>query len=172
MASVKWREEQFPSSGGAVPYIPLAPEAQAANGDRSIGALVKDASEQMSALVRAEVELAKSEVVGEVKKGITGSVFFIAAGVILLYSSFFFFFFLADLLTEWLPRWAASLIVFGLMLFLVAAFGFLGYRKVKKIRAPQKTISSVKETAAVLKPKPAEQEALGTAPGERELTAR
>lgn len=172
MAGVSRREEH---TGGTVPYIPLSPDEVHTNGDRSIGALVKDASEQMSALVRAEVELAKSEVVGEVKKGVTGSIFFIVAGVVALYSSFFFFFFLADLLTEWLPRWAASLIVFTLMLVLVAICGFLGYRKVKKIKAPKKTISSVKETAAALKPKGYDDtggEHPGIAAADRELTAR
>lgn len=176
--TVSRRDEQFPSRSGAVPYLPLTPDdghtGNGAGDDRSIGTLVKDASTHMSALVRAEVELAKSEVVGSVKKGVVGSVFFILAGVVLLYSSFFFFFFLADLLTEWLPRWAASGIVFLLMLLLVALFAFLGYLKVKKIKGPRKTIESMKETAAALKPKPAD--AAGELPGpaappaDRELT--
>ena len=33
------------------------------------------------------------------------------------------------------------------------AFVFLGYRKVKKLKAPERTISSLKETAAALKPR-------------------
>ncbi|WP_306364401.1 phage holin family protein [Nocardia sp. CC227C] len=116
----------------------------------SIGGLVRDATEQMSTLVRAEVELAKAEVTSEVKKGLLGSVYFIVALVVLLYSSFFFFFFLAELLDEWLERWAAFLIVFGLMIAAVLAFGFLGWRKVKKLRAPEKTIESLKEAKTVL----------------------
>lgn len=178
---VSRRDEQFNAggAGAAVPYLPLTPDAgHTGNGhgdDRSIGALVRDASAQVSSLVRAEVELAKSEVVREVKRGVIGSVFFILAAVIGLYSSFFFFFFLGELLSEWLPRWAAFGIVFTLMLMLVALLGLLGYLKVRKIRAPQKTISSVKETAAALRPKPAAAEAPGhdVSPlGERDLTAR
>ncbi|MBP2179301.1 phage holin family protein [Saccharothrix sp. AJ9571] len=137
---------------GAVPYLPLSDDRER-NGDQSIGALVKDATQHLSTLVRAEVELAKSEVVGEVKKGVKGSVFFVIALVVALYSSFFFFFFLGELLSEWLVRWAAFGIVFALMLVVAALFGFLGYRKVKKIRAPERTIDSVKETAAALKPR-------------------
>ena len=94
--------------------IPLAdPHARPA--DPSIGDLIKDATTQMSTLVRAEVELARAEITRDVKKGLTGSVFFILALVVLFYSTFFFFFFLAELLDTWLWRWVAFLIVFGVM---------------------------------------------------------
>ena len=56
----------------------------------------------MSTLVRAEVELARAEITRDVKKGLTGSVFFILALVVLFYSTFFFFFFVAELLDTWL----------------------------------------------------------------------
>lgn len=116
----------------------------------SIGGLVRDATEQMSTLVRAEVELAKAEVTGEIKKGLQGSIFFIAALTVLLFSSFFFFFFLAELLDVWVYRWLAFLIVFLLMVVAVAALGGLGYLKVRKLRAPEKTIESLKEAKTVL----------------------
>jgi uncharacterized membrane protein YqjE len=118
----------------------------------SIGDLVKDASAQVSTLVRAEVELAKAEITRDVKKGLTGSIFFIIALVVLLYSTFFMFFFLAELLDTWLWRWAAFLIVFVLMLVVTAVFALLGYLKVRRIRGPQQTIKSVKETTAALTP--------------------
>lgn len=135
-----------------VPSIPLADDRTLAAHDQSIGNLVKDATTHLSTLVRAEVELAKSEVTREVKKGVKGSVFAIVALVILLYSSFFLFFALAELLADiGLWRSAAFGIVFGLMLALAGFFGFLGYKKFRAIRAPQKTIDSVKETAAALR---------------------
>ncbi|UGT40158.1 phage holin family protein [Nocardia yamanashiensis] len=116
----------------------------------SFGDLVRDASEQMSTLVRAEVELAKAEVTGEIKKGLQGSVYFIAALTVLLFSSFFFFFFLAELLDVWVYRWLAFLIVFLLMIVAVALFGLLGYLKVRKLRAPEKTIESLKEAKTLV----------------------
>ncbi|HVV10835.1 phage holin family protein [Amycolatopsis sp.] len=146
-------ERNGPDGLGAVPYIPLSADDGATNGSQSIGSLVGQATQHLSTLVRAEVELAKSEVVGEVKKGVKGSVFFVIAGVVGLYSSFFFFFFLGELLSEWLKRWAAFAIVFGLMLVVTVLFAFLGWRKLKKIRAPERTITSFKDTAAALKPK-------------------
>ncbi|MGH3520022.1 MAG: phage holin family protein [Haloechinothrix sp.] len=149
-------------SVGALPYIPLS-EDHPGNGsaavDQSIGTLVREATQHMSTLVRAEMELAKAEVVGEVRKGITGSVFFIIAGVVALYSTFFLFFALAELLADLgIYRSAAYGIVFALMILLAAVFGFLGYRKVRKIRAPERTIGSVKQTAAALKHRHAEQD--------------
>ena len=66
-----------------VPSIPLSDDADAA-ADQSIGGLVKDATAHFSTLVRGELELAKTEVAGEVKKALTGSVSFILALVLLL----------------------------------------------------------------------------------------
>jgi len=166
--TVTRHEEQFNDASGAVPYIPLTDDDTAltsnGTGEPSIGTLVRDASMHMSTLVRAEVELAKSEVVGEVKKGVKGSVYFIIALVVALYSSFFLFFFLGELLSLWLHRWAAFLIVFGLMLVVAAVAGLLGWRKVRGIHAPEQTIASVKETSAALRHRKSDAEA-GTEPG-------
>ena len=129
--------------------IPLA-DPHALPADPSIGELVKDATTQMSTLVRAEVELARAEITRDVKRGLTGSVFFIAALVVLFYSTFFFFFFVAELLDTWLYKWAAYLIVFAAMMAATALLAVLGYLKVRRIRGPQETIESVKETRDVL----------------------
>lgn len=136
------------NDGRTVTSIPLTDANPP--GSASIGSLVRDATEQMSTLVRAEVALAKAEVTAEVRKGLTGSVFFILALTVLLFSSFFFFFFLAELLDVWLYRWAAFLIVFVLMVAATALLALLGWLKVRKLRAPEKTINSLKQTAEVL----------------------
>ena len=142
------RKTGVPASATSIPLVDPA----AVPPDPSIGELVRDATAQMSTLVRAEVELAKSEITRDVKKGLTGSVFFILALVVLLYSTFFMFFFLAELLDTWLWRWAAFLIVFVLMLVVTGVFALLGYRKVRRIKGPQDTIASVRETTAALTP--------------------
>ncbi len=130
--------------------IPLSEPSVTSSGEPTIGALLRDASAQVSSLVRSEVALAKAETISEVKKAATGSVFFVLAGVVLLYSSFFFFFFLAELLNEWLPRWAGFLIVFVLMVVVALVSALLGFLKVRRIRGPRKTIASVKEVPSVL----------------------
>ncbi|APT85988.1 phage holin family protein [Corynebacterium flavescens] len=125
--------------------IPLSDSDTSKTGEASIGQLVSNATEQMSQLVRSEVELAKTELAVSAKKGGIGAGLFGVAGTVALYSSFFFFFFLAELLSVWLDRWAAFLIVFLLMIVLAAIVAFVGFKKVKQIRMPEKTIESTKE---------------------------
>lgn len=124
--------------------IPLS-DVDASTGQQSIGTLVSNATAQMSSLFRSELELAKTELAQEAKKGAIGGGLFGVAGTIALYSSFFFFFFLAALIAVWLPWWAAFLIVFLVMLALAAVLALVGWRKVKKIGAPKHTIDSVGE---------------------------
>ncbi|WP_343599598.1 phage holin family protein [Mycobacterium sp.] len=146
-------DRKNPDSGvpTTVTAIPLTdPHAMPAT--PSIGDLVKDATAQMSTLVRAEVELARAEITRDVKRGLTGSVFFIAALVVLFYSTFFFFFFLAELLDTWLWRWVAFLIVFGVMTVVTALLALVGFLRVRRIRGPRRTIASVRETRTAFAP--------------------
>lgn len=125
--------------------IPLSDVDSTRAGEGSIGDLVSNATAQMSTLFRSELELAKTELAGEAKKGAMGGGLFGVAGVIGLYSSFFFFFFLAELLSVWLERWASFLIVFLIMVVLAAVLALFGWKKIKKMGAPKKTIDSVNE---------------------------
>jgi MFS family permease len=131
--------------------IPLT-DPHALSGGPSIGELVKDATAQLSTLVRAEVELARVEITRDVKKGLTGSVFFLSALVVGFYSTFFFFFFLAELLDSWFWRWVAFLMVFGIMVLVTAVLALFGFFKVRRIRGPRQTIESVKETRTAFTP--------------------
>lgn len=136
------------SNQSAVTSIPLSEEGTGSGGEQSIGELVKDATTHVSSLVRGELELAKTEIVGEVRKGLKGSVFFILALAVLGFSSFFLFFTLAeglDALGIW--RWASFGIVFLFMLLVAGLLGLLGYLRVRKIRAPRRTIDTLKDTA-------------------------
>jgi hypothetical protein len=101
-------------------------------------------------LFRAEVELAKTEVTAEVRKGVRGSLFFILALTIVLFSLFFLFITIAELLAIWLPQWAGFGIVFALMVAAAAGFALLGWLRVRSIRKPERTISTVRDTGAAL----------------------
>ncbi|MFD1814717.1 phage holin family protein [Rhodococcus gannanensis] len=151
---------------GTISSIPLTDVDAHAPGTASIGNLVKDATAQVSTLVRAEVELAKAEVTSEVKKGLQGSLFFILALSVLVFSAFFFFFFLAELLDVWVPRWLAFLIVFLLMLVVTGVLALLGYLRVRKLRAPEKTIESLRQAATVLPTADSAHDASAYTPGE------
>lgn len=134
------------SFGPKVNSIPLSDVDTSKPGETSIGTLVSNATEQISTLVRSEVELAKTELAASAKKGGIGAGLFGVAGVIALYSSFFFFFFLAELLTHlWFDRWASYLIVFLLMLVVAGIFAAIGFSQIKKVKKPEKTIESVNE---------------------------
>ena len=137
-----------------VPSIPLTAETPSGvAGEASVGELVRDVTTHLSTLVSAQVELAKIEVTKEVKKGLTGSVFFLVALTTLLFSLFFFFIFLGFLFHDWFG-WSFALsfgVVFGLQVVTFCAFGLLGWLKVRKIRAPQRTIDSAKDTVAALR---------------------
>ncbi|MBZ8177553.1 phage holin family protein [Corynebacterium poyangense] len=125
--------------------IPLSDVDTTTPGEGSIGTLISNATSQMSTLFRSELELAKTELAQEAKKGAVGGGLFGVAGVIALYSTFFFFFFIAALLHLWLPLWASFLIVFAVMIALAACLALFGYRKVKKMGKPEKTVESVSE---------------------------
>jgi len=117
----------------------------------SLGNLVKEASTQVSTLVRAEIELAKLEVTKSVKEGAIGGAFFVAAATVALFSLFFFWLMIGEILSTFLARWLAFTIVFVLMVLIAAALAFLGVRKVKKVKKPEQTIASINETAQALK---------------------
>jgi uncharacterized membrane protein YqjE len=152
------RKNGVPATVTSIPLV----DPHAAPANASIGDLVKDATTQVSTLVRAEVELARAEITRDVKKGLTGSVYFILALVVLFYSTFFFFFFVAELLDTWLWRWVAFLIVFAVMVLTTSVLALLGYLKVRRIRGPQQTIESVKETRAALTSHDRDKTALDT----------
>jgi uncharacterized membrane protein YqjE len=141
---------QFTVPGSTGASIPLVAEPAVDRG-ASMGTLVKDVSTHMSTLIRSEIELAKLEITETVKTGATGGAFFAVAGVIGAFSLFFFWFMVAWILDIWLPTWAAFTIVFFVMVLIAALFAFIGWRKVKKIKKPEKTIASLEQTAAALK---------------------
>lgn len=131
--------------------IPLTEDDPSRSADQSIGALAKDAMTQVSNLLRAEVELARAEITAEVKKGLQGSLFFIIALTMLVLLAPFGLTTIALVIAIWLPMWAGFAIVTGFMLLLAVVAAFFGWRRVRRIRGPRKTISSVKDTAAALK---------------------
>jgi uncharacterized membrane protein YqjE len=118
----------------------------------SVGQLVSDVSTHMSTLIRSEIELAKLELRSTVKNGLTGAGMFVGAAILLVFSLIYFFQAIAETLDRYLvPRWVAFFIVFGLLVVVAALLVFLGIKKVKRVRAPEKTIRTTKETVDFLK---------------------
>jgi amino acid transporter len=118
----------------------------------TIGRLVADASRDMSTLIRSEIALAKSELKVSVKNGGTGAGLFAAAAfigvlaIIMLSVAFAYFLHMTGLHLAW-----CFLIVFGVYLLIAALLGFLGTKKVKKVRAPERAIHQAQEAKTIFK---------------------
>jgi hypothetical protein len=146
------------NSGGLPPVasIPLTEDRLAGDvGNQSIGSLVKDATAHLSTLLRAEIELARIEIASEVKKGLTGSVLGLVALVLVLLSLPFALTAAAlgidKAFGSWAQLWFGFLVIFVLMLAGAGLLGYLGFKRFRRIRAPQQTIDTVKGTAAALR---------------------
>ncbi|MEV8362381.1 phage holin family protein [Streptomyces niveus] len=128
----------------AVPAIRL-------NGDRSLGQLVSSATAEVSALVHDEIALAKAELRQDVKRGATGGAAIGIAAVFALFSLPVLSFAAAYGIHNWGLGLAWSfLIVGGAFLLIAGLLALIALRKFKKVKPPEKTIASAKETAAVL----------------------
>jgi hypothetical protein len=122
--------------------------------DPTIGRLVSDASRDISSLIGNEIKLAKSELQVSIKAGGLGLGLFAAAGFFALMSLIMLSVAIAYFINwngKGLALHWAFLIVFGFYLLVAALLGFIGFRKVKKVRAPQKAIAQAQETKQVLK---------------------
>ena len=117
----------------------------------TVGQLVADASAHFSLLMRSEIELAKLEMKSSVKNAGVGIGFFGAAVAVLVFSLVFGFIALAEGINALgLSRWLSYLIVFAAQLAFVALAVIFGIKKVKRVKAPQRTISTSKDTVAYL----------------------
>ncbi|WP_460710844.1 phage holin family protein [Nocardioides dilutus] len=120
--------------------------------DPTIGRLVADASRDISSLITKEIELAKTELKVSVTAGgmgialFAGAAFIALLGVIMLSVAIAYFIHWAGLGLHW-----SFLIVFGLYILLAGLLGFLGYRKVKQVKAPERAIEQGKEIPKALK---------------------
>jgi len=117
--------------------------------DPTIGRLVTDATRDISTLVSKEIQLAKSELKVSVKAGGTGIGLFAGAAFFAVLAIIMFSVALAYLI-HWngsgLSLHWAFLIVFALYLAVAGLLGFLGYRNVMRVRAPEKAIAQAQAT--------------------------
>src|SRR6478609_3314819 len=121
--------------------------------DRSVGKLISDATEDLSTLVRGEIELAKIELKQTAFTALAGSVMFIVAGTFGFLALIMLLIALAyGLVALGVWPWLAFLIVALLLIATGAILGYLGYRKVKKLGPPTHTIDAGKAAVTAIKP--------------------
>jgi uncharacterized membrane protein YqjE len=127
---------------------------QAQDSDPTIGRLVHDASRDISTLVQKEIQLAKSELKVSVRAGGTGiglfagAAFLIVLAIIMLSVAIAYF-------INWnghglALQWAFS-IVFLFYVLVAAVLAYIGIRKMKKVRAPERAIEQGREIPKALK---------------------
>lgn len=118
----------------------------------TIGKLVADASRDISSLVQQEIRLAKSELkVSFTAGGIGIGLFAVAAfllllAVIMLSCAFAWFLNMTGLHPAW-----CFLIVFGVYVLVAGILAFVGVKRVKRVRGPERAIAQAKDTVATLK---------------------
>lgn len=118
----------------------------------TIGRLVADASRDISSLIQNEIALAKSELKVSMKYGGTGAGLFAGAAflgllaVIMLSVAFAYLLSMTGLHLAW-----CFLIVFGVYLLLAGLMAFVGVKKVKKVRPPERAIHQAQETKTIFK---------------------
>ncbi len=120
--------------------------------ERTLGQLVSDASRDLSAIVRAEVALAKAEVKVEAKTAALGGAMFAVAGVVAFLAVILLLIAAAyGLVALGLSPWLAFLIVAVVLLVLAAVLALVGKSRLAKLKAPERTVRTAKETVATLK---------------------
>ncbi|MFF3325787.1 phage holin family protein [Streptomyces sp. NPDC002889] len=138
----------------------------AVGADRSLGQLVASATAEMSALVHDEIALAKAELRQDVKRGAVGGAAMTIAGVFALFSLPVLSFAAAYGIHNLGLGLAWSFLIVGAAFLLLAGLlALLAVSKFKKVKPPEKSIASAKQTAAVLQgvkphPRPASARAL------------
>lgn len=131
-----------------VPETTDRPEVPALPGkdEPTIGKLVADATRDVSSLVRSEIALAKTELKVSVKAGglglglFAGAAFLGVLAVIMLSVAIAYFLHMTGLHLAF-----CFLIVFVFYLLLAALLGFIGLKKVKQVRAPERAIHQAQE---------------------------
>ncbi len=124
---------------------------------KSLGELFASLSKGLSALIRQEVQLAKTELAekaGAFARNIGLGAALLGVAAFLGIAAFFVLLLAAIYaLSLVLQPWAAALVVAGVLLVIAAIAAVIGLKSLKKAKAPvpQKTIETLKETPQWLK---------------------
>jgi predicted permease len=130
---------------------PVKREDPSTGGQASVGELVTAVQRDLSLLVKQEIDLAKSELKVSVKVGGLSIALFATAAFLMLLAVIMLSIGLAYLinLTGLDLVWCFLLVFLGYTL-LAGLLGFVGYRKVRQVRGPQRALHQAQETKETL----------------------
>jgi hypothetical protein len=122
------------------------------SGDASTADLVKLAAEQISRLVRDELQLARAEMSGKARRFGTGAGYVGVAGALALYGVAALITTVILLLALVLPAWAASLIVAVVLLAIGGVLALVGRDQLRRASppTPEETLGSVRADVQML----------------------
>jgi hypothetical protein len=128
-------------------------ERRTRKSDGSVGDLVKQASEELSYLVRSELRLAQAEMVSKGKRVRRGGGLFGGSGLMALYGVGALVAAGIAAVALVLPVWAAALIVAGALFVLAAVLGLLGRTETRRGTPlkPEEAISGMKADVEAIK---------------------
>lgn len=117
----------------------VPPPRPAADDTRSLGDIIGDIASDFSALMKQEIELAKTEATAEVARAGKGAGLLAGAGVaahLMLIALTLTLIWVLDL---WMPVWAGALIVTGVWAVVAAALAVSGRGQLRQIPPPMET---------------------------------
>jgi len=130
------------ANGGSVPGEPTA--------EQSLGQLVTKAMQNVSSLVRLEIELAKAELTDQARQGAVGAGLVAGAAFLAVVAFLLLSFAAVYGLAEVMPLWAAFLVVAGVYLVIAAVFGFVANRSFRGLKGPERAIAEANRTKDML----------------------
>ncbi len=132
-------------------HAPLTRDNPSGVEEPSVGELIAAVQRDTSQLIKQEIALAKSELKINVKVGGLSVALFAAAAFLLLLAVIMGSVGLAYLinLTGLALVWC-FLLVFALYVAVAGLLGFVGFRKIRRVRGPQRAIHQAQETKDTL----------------------
>lgn len=119
--------------------------------DQSLGNLVATATQDLSKLVKGEMDLAKLELKADMKRvGLAGAMYGICAFVACLVLVLLCFALAYGLVTLGIWEWAAFLIVAGLGVLLIGTAAGIATLKIRKLNGLKRTRKSVQENLQLM----------------------
>ena len=122
-----------------------AEKAYGANGQKSAGRLMKEVTEDLSTLIRKEIELAKQEIGSSVATKVKGVVIIAIVGVLALFALIFLLFAIRDGLTNILWVWVADIATAFILLFIGALAALVAKKKLTTPISAELTKKTIKE---------------------------
>lgn len=121
--------------------------------ERTLGQLVAQATEDMSAILRAEVALAKAEITEDVRNGAMAGGLFGAAGYLGLLASILLTISAGyGLMAAGLAAWLAFLVVALVLVLLAGVLALVGKSRISRVGPPERALRSARQTIAAVRP--------------------